>query len=250
VPNVEFLGVGDATDFELGQTSVLYDGSCRLLIDCGPQIPNALTRRLQSADELDGIYLTHAHADHCFGLASLLLWLRENGRGRSLALLAEADVLRAVRSLVDSGYPGAFEASKCFAIRASALSVSSRHAFSGTTIAIAPTKHSLPNYAIRIEDGGTVFAMSGDGVATAETTEIYQGVDLLVHECAFLDRVSAHHSNVSGIVDLCRAVHPRRLAVTHCARSERTEIESRLSKDLGGGVVFPRPSETLHFAAV
>jgi ribonuclease Z len=249
VPNAEFLGVGDATDFELGQTSVLYAGNCRLLIDCGPQIPSALTRRLGSADELDGIYLTHGHADHCFGLASLLLWLRENGRVRSLALLAEADVLRATFRLIELGYPGAFAASKCFAIEAAALSVSNRYAFRGTTIVIAPTEHGLPNYAIRIEDNRAVFAMSGDGVPTIQTAEIYGGVDLLVHECAYLDRSNAHHTNVTRLVELCRAVHPRRLAVTHCARAERAAIESRLSSELGGQVAFPQPSEVLHFAA-
>src|SRR5512145_720910 len=103
--SVLFLGVGDATDFDLGQSSFLYEGSCRLLIDCGPQCPAALTSHLHGANDLDGIYLTHGHADHTFGLPSLLLWLRQNGRNRPLSLLAESGLIPSLQQLMELGYP-------------------------------------------------------------------------------------------------------------------------------------------------
>jgi ribonuclease Z len=160
---VEFIGVGDATDFESGQSSVLYRGSCRLLIDCGPAVPAALARRRTSADELDGIYLTHGHADHCFGLPSMLLWLRQRQRTRPLALLGHRDALRTARTLLELGYPGAFVPSKCFAIEEVALGVEHSQSWHGVELTIAPTEHNVPNYAVRIADQGAVFAMSGDG---------------------------------------------------------------------------------------
>jgi ribonuclease Z len=244
MPRIEFLGVGDATDFELGQTSVFYHGGCRLLVDCGPQIPQVLVTRLTSADELDGIFVSHCHADHCFGLASLLLWLRQHGRKRPLVLMAEANVLTAVTQLIELGYPGAFDRAKCFTIEACPLSTERHTVFGAATLRIAATEHNLPNYALCIDEGGVASAFSGDGRSTVETTELYVGVQLLVHECAFLEHVSSSHMNAGALLDVQRAARPKRLAVVHCAREQRDAIEARMTTELGQAVVFPRPGQS------
>jgi ribonuclease BN (tRNA processing enzyme) len=244
---IVFLGVGDATDFECGQTSVLYEGSACLLVDCGPQIPLAVTRRLSSAEELDGIYVTHRHADHCFGLASLLLWMRQRGRRRPLTLLGEGSVVSAVQELIEHAYPGAFSAAKCFAIEALTLEPLNALTWRGLELVIAPTEHGVPNFAIRVSDGKCAVAQSGDGRSSARTRAIFNDLELLIHECAWLERASAGHSNTADLIELFASVQPRRLAVVHCATEQRSAIEARLCAALGERAYFPRPGTVLDF---
>lgn len=240
-----FLGVGDATDFALGQTSVLFTGSKRLLVDCGPQVPSEVARRLKTAGELDGVFLSHGHADHCFGLPSLLLWLRQSGRKSPLALLAEERVLDAVDQLIERGYPGAFEPSKCFAIERHRLSPERPHALGALTLSIAPTSHNLPSYALRVEDAGATCAFSGDGKPTLESTRLYSDVHLLVHECAFAERISVNHTNLSDLSEVHRAARPQQFAVVHCTREDRPQIEHAMKARFGASVACPRPGTTI-----
>lgn len=249
MPSLEFLGVGDATDFALGQTSVLYQGSCNLLIDCGPQIPAALTARYPSADVLDGIYITHVHADHCFGLAALLLWMRQAGRRRPLEILAEEQILAAVYRLVELGYPGAFVASKCFPILLTAIAPHVNCALGSATLTISRTVHNVPNFALRIDDAGTCVAVSGDGRPSGEAASFFTDLELLVHECATLGQKSVNHTHVAELVELVHRVQCKRLAVTHCAREQRAAIEASLRSQLGDVAIFPRPLERIYWVA-
>jgi ribonuclease Z len=243
VAGVEFLGVGDATDFERGQTSIWYQGSCQLLVDCGPQIPLTVARRHPSPDELDGIYLTHLHADHCFGLPALLLWLRQQGRRRSLSLIGETEVLSAALQLVNQGYPDAFAPSKCFAIDPVPLTPSCRASWMQTVLSIAPTEHNVLNFALRVEDGKVAWAISGDGRCGPRAATLYHQLDLLIHECAFLDRQSASHTNADEVIELCRHVRPRQLALTHCSREDRSAIHAKVSTALGAASSMPMPGD-------
>ncbi|HBT5567796.1 TPA: ribonuclease Z, partial [Klebsiella pneumoniae] len=42
------------------------------LIDCGPTVPRALWQRGGEVNDIDAIYFTHVHPDHCTGLTALL----------------------------------------------------------------------------------------------------------------------------------------------------------------------------------
>lgn len=244
---LEFLGVGDATDFALGQTSVIYRGSCRILIDCGPQVPAQLAR-VANADELDGVYLTHTHADHCFGLPSLLLWMRQCGRKRPFTLLAESHTLASIVELIGLGYPGSFTRAKCFPLELQPLSSASDHYVGDARLSIARTDHGVANFALRIDDQGTACAFSGDGRPNESTRHLFADLDLLTHECAFLTRASPNHSNAVDIEQLVQGVAPRRLALVHCSGEERRQIEAQLLAQLGDRVVFPRPGTRLQIS--
>ncbi|MGC4068952.1 MAG: MBL fold metallo-hydrolase [Polyangiaceae bacterium] len=148
-----FLGVGSATDFERGQTSVLYRGASTLLVDCGPQSPAAYGRLGLHPDALDAIYVTHRHADHCFGLASLLLFLRVNGRRRKVPILSHAPTLAALQALLELGVPGAFTKEKGFVLEWHGIVPEREFFLERLRLRFAPTDHNVENLAVRIDDG-------------------------------------------------------------------------------------------------
>lgn len=236
MPSLEFMGVGAATGFAQGETSVLYRGRATVLVDCGPQIPAAVAKSLPDPEALDAIYVTHRHGDHCFGLGALLLWLRLSERKRPLCLCAEASTLDCLKQLLEIGYPGAFLPSKCFAIEFLAMREQERYERAGISLQIAPTLHNVTCHALRIDDGRFRSAFSGDGLPGAQTMALYEGCGTLVHECAYADVEHPHHANVQRLTDVFGAVRPGKLLVTHCIEGQRSRIESLLALRLGANV--------------
>src|SRR5215471_15691670 len=100
------LGVGEAFDAPLGNTSALLTAESRLLLDCGYAVPAALWACNGDPDFLDGIYLSHAHGDHYFGMPPVIGRLWESGRGRELAVITQEPVFAKMRDAVDLAYPG------------------------------------------------------------------------------------------------------------------------------------------------
>ena len=64
-----FLGTGDSEAVNYWNTNLLLEsGGQRLLIDCGYTIKYALRDVGLGVNDIDAIFITHIHADHCFGL--------------------------------------------------------------------------------------------------------------------------------------------------------------------------------------
>lgn len=64
-----FLGTGDSEAMDYWNTNLLLEtAGRRLLIDCGYTIKYALRDMGLGVPDIDGILITHIHADHCFGL--------------------------------------------------------------------------------------------------------------------------------------------------------------------------------------
>ena len=81
---VTFLGVGEACDERLPNTSVLIQPQNKetgsLLLDCGFTVPASFFAYNQDPEDLSAIWISHFHGDHFFGLPLLLLRLYEEGR--------------------------------------------------------------------------------------------------------------------------------------------------------------------------
>ncbi|MGL5825811.1 MAG: bifunctional adenosylcobinamide kinase/adenosylcobinamide-phosphate guanylyltransferase [Nocardioides sp.] len=80
-----------------GQTAVLIDDT--LLLDCGPETPQAAARRGLSLDAVRAVLITHQHSDH-FGPAFLMhrSWVTS----QPLVVLAPPDVIEACRPWLTS----------------------------------------------------------------------------------------------------------------------------------------------------
>ena len=102
---VRYLGTGEAFDDRLPNTSLVYEGDRRILLDCGYSIPHALWKQSLDPGWLDAIYLTHFHADHCFGLPAVLARMNQDGRTRSLQLLGGVGSTEASKAVLTLGYP-------------------------------------------------------------------------------------------------------------------------------------------------
>lgn len=242
-----FVGTGEAFDPDLPNTSLLWRGTRTLLFDCGYRVPHALWALSRDPDLLDGIYVTHPHADHSFGLPALLLSMRLEGRTRPLTVLGGPGVGRWLDRLCDLGYPGMLGKSP-FPVLTAEVSPRRPLAWQGVALSVARTDHPVRNLAVRVQDGAT-FAYSGDGAPTPASLRLFRDVDLLVHEAFWLETpppgASKGHASVRQALGLAAEVGARRLAVVHVAKELRARAATLVAASVDPPALLPRPGDTV-----
>lgn len=183
---VIFLGVGEAFDEERPNTSILirYKGTdvpVTLLLDCGFTAPPQFWREEPDANGLDGIWISHFHADHCFGIPALLVRFWEEGRVKELRLLGQKGLESFTRKCLDLAYPGSYER-LTFPLRFIELEPEKRMEIFGLSFRTAETAHSQMNLALRIDVAGKSIYYSGDGKATPESMALARDSEFIIHE--------------------------------------------------------------------
>ncbi len=158
-----------------------HDGF-RLLADLGyATVPRLLER--VTADQVDAVFISHGHPDHCADLNPLL---------RARALREDPAPPLPVYAL-----PGAVDAVLALdrpGMLAGALAL---HEFSaGATMGIGPfhavtrlLPHTVPNAGLRLTGGGRTLVYTGDSGPGPEIADLAHGADLLLAEASFIDHV-------------------------------------------------------------
>ncbi len=248
MPSVTFVGTGEAFDPDLPNTSVLYRGSATLLVDTGYAVPHAFWRLSRDPNLLDAVYLTHRHADHAFGLPALLLWMRELGRERPLAVIGGPGISDYVRAVFELAYPGALD-KEGYAIAAQELQPGEQLRIAQATLSCAESRHSIQNLALRIDEDASSVCISGDGGPTDATRALYQRASLLIHECYTAKDTSKNHATVHELLELGEAVGARTLSLLHFSRDQKADIRRVASAYAGPvRVHLPAPGDVLELA--
>ena len=160
---------------------VEHDGF-RLLIDPGyATVPQLL--RWVPADEIDAVFVSHGHPDHCADLNPLLRAraLRDNP-SPPLPVYALAGALDAVlaldrpQTLAGACHERYFRAGACLEIGP----------FRAVTWLLP---HWLPNAGVRLTAGSKVLSYTGDSGPAAEVAELARDADLLLAEATYVDQV-------------------------------------------------------------
>ncbi len=246
--SVRFVGTGEAFDPSLTNTSVLYRGHQTLLLDCGYSVPHAWWRMDADPDTLDGIFLTHCHADHCFGLPALVVWMRLAGRRRPLRLLGGRGSAVWIREVLELGYSGAYDSQKCFPIEFVEVAPGSTLHWEGLALSTAVSQHGATNHAVRIDADERSFCYSGDGAPTEATRSLFTECNLLVHECFRPSAGLDGHAHAEQLLELAREVRVDSLCLVHLESppANRAAVADAICKrDPGQQVVIPAPGDAI-----
>lgn len=184
----------------------------RLVVELGyATVPRLLTR--MDASDVDAVYITHGHPDHCADLNPLL---------RARALAAEAPVPLQVYAP-----PGALDAVLALDRPETLAGSFEVHAVGvGESFDIGPFRaetrllpHWLPNLGVRLTAAGQVFAYTGDTGPSDEVIKLAKDADLLLAEATYLDPVPddarPYMSTASVAARQARAAGVGRLLLTH-----------------------------------
>lgn len=160
---------------------VEHDGF-RLLVDLGfATVPRLLER--VNADQVDAVFISHGHPDHCADLNPLL-------RARTMRHDPAAP-------LPVYALPGALDA--VFALDRPGLLADAYILYeftAGSRLDIGPFRaqtrllpHWVPNAGVRLAAGDRVFAYTGDSGPSREVVELARDADLLLAEATYVDHV-------------------------------------------------------------
>ena len=246
---VEFLGVGEAFDETLTNNSQILEwGDCRLLIDCGYSVPHALWKLHPDPEYLDAIYISHRHADHYFGLPSVLVRLAEDGRKKQLTMFSAEGTKQTLLEMIDYAYLGVLSKIK-FEMLFQEVSTERPHEFRNSRMEFALSSHPVKNYAIAVFADGRKYAYSGDGNFNEHTRHLYTSCSLLVHEAySFGDQEVPGHARIADVVEMAVEQKVNRLALTHIQRNVRktklNEIK-QFVKNNSIDVIIPESGDVL-----
>ncbi|MGM0382094.1 MAG: MBL fold metallo-hydrolase [Thermodesulfobacteriota bacterium] len=244
-----FLGVGEAFDEKLPNTSILIRNKegispVTLLLDCGFTAPPQFWREEPDADILDGIWISHFHGDHCLGIPALLVRFWEEGRKKVLTLLGPKGIDTVTRTSLNLAYPGMYDRLG-YTIQFLAVEPKKHVNIFGLTLRTALNSHSQRDLALRIDTQKKSIYYSGDGKATPESMALAAGSDLIIHEAFNIDSKIGGHGSIMESIEMAKACKSSHLALVHIQREVRSKVIDEIQgfKQIAGSLnlMVPEP---------
>lgn len=208
---LQFLGTGGFHPNERRHTACIFLPSAGIAFDGGTGLFR-LPSRLETS-ELD-LFLSHAHLDHVCGLPDLLLPLLDN-RLSHCRVHGLPAVLQAVEEHVF--------ASAIFPVRPALelIPLTDAVALPSGRMTWFPLHHpgGSVGYRLDLPDGKSLAYLT-DTTANEDAIEFARGVDVLIHECYFPDRLAewcevTGHSHTSLVARFAARANVGRLYLTH-----------------------------------
>jgi ribonuclease BN (tRNA processing enzyme) len=201
----------------------LQTDTASILLDCSADVPHRMAQERLDWVNLDAIWISHLHLDHCAGLAPFLFgikWAKGiQQRQKPLKIFGCQGIEKLLKAIDDSNRYKLFEQSFTLEIHEiePTTGSASHDLFPGLSIETISTPHRPESLAIRITDktGATLVYSSDTGYAS-DLGEFARNADLLILECSFYrDKPTAKHLELSDAVQIAQAAQPRQLLLTH-----------------------------------
>jgi len=223
------IGSGDA--FGTGgrfNTCFMVEAAHTILLDCGASTPVALRAQRIDPNVLDGVILSHLHGDHFGGLPFLLLDAHlPSRRERPLVIAGPPGTRARLDAALEVFFPGSSAMKWRFPLDVVEIAPGEPAELLGLTIRSAEVIHrsGAPSTAVRLSDGESVLAYSGDTEWTDALLPIGQGADLFIVECYEHARLTTGHMTWSVLKERLADFHARRVMITHMSASMLAHVE-------------------------
>lgn len=208
----------------------------RLLLDMGNGALGELQRHIGLYD-LDAIFLSHLHADHCIDMCAYFVaryYRHEGGRCAPLPVYGpEGTEQRLTTAYADT--PSASSMSEVFDFH-----TIKPGAFEIGPFAVRTEKvcHPVEAYGIRVEHDGRVLTYSGDTGVCEALDELAADSDLFLCEAAFThgkEDIPALHLNGREAGETARRAGARRLVLTHIPPWTDPQVNLADAREVFGG---------------
>lgn len=220
-----------------------------LLLDCSADAPHRMAEENLDWSNLDAIWISHLHLDHCGGLAPFLFGTKHapqtQSRKKPLKIFACAGVERLLKAIDESHNYKLFELP--FPLELQEIAANDE----GESLEIVPgvratflrTVHRPESLAISLTDSnGTTVVYSSDTGFAESIAEFARGVDLLILECSFYQNKPVQtHLELADAMRLAQLAGPRKLLLTHLYPEwDGIDLEGEARKLWGGETIAAR----------
>ncbi len=197
----------------------LETSSGTILLDCSPTAARRMAEENLPWHELDAIWISHFHIDHCGGLMSFLAGTKHSeatkSRTKPLAIYGPVGL----RSLIErmNGVNNYELTEQPFTVDIYEVEPLDRFSIlPGIEAVAAKTRHTDESLAIHIRDGNTTLVFSADTGLDTSLAALANGVDLFILECSFFkNKPIEKHLELAEAIHLIRRAKPKRAMLTH-----------------------------------
>lgn len=190
-----------------------------ILLDCSASTIHRMAQEGCEWANLDAIWISHFHLDHCGGLAPFLFGTKyaptTQSRTKPMSIYGPPglkDLIAAFDSAYDYGLlkqPFACEVIEIEPGREFEI-------LTGVRAKTFSTPHTDESSAIRIEDDSGSLAFSADTGYSTNLGVFARDVDVFLIECSFTkDKPVQIHLNLSDIEQIARFAKPKKIVLTH-----------------------------------
>jgi ribonuclease BN (tRNA processing enzyme) len=190
-----------------------------LLLDCSADAPHRMAAEHLDWPNLDAVWISHLHLDHCGGLAPLLFGLKwapqTQTRTKPLKIYGCAGLARLLKAIDDANNYKLFELP--FAIELEEVKDQTGfRPLSDLDAQTFATPHTSESLALRLNDGRHTIVYSSDTGYAEELAEFARGADIFMLECSFYrNKPTAKHLELAEAMRLAQIAGPRRVLLTH-----------------------------------
>jgi len=190
-------------------------GQEHLLFDAGAGTLQRLFRIGVTYQDLDRVFLTHFHPDHCLDLVSILFAMRasQGRRTKPLTVYGPPGVKQLYQRL-NQAFNGSIQP-RGYRLTIRELGPTSVR-LRGCTVSTRLMRHTPGALGYRVEGGGASLAYSGDTDVCEGVVELGQDADLLILECSVPDAMKVTgHLTPSECGRIAAAAAAKHLVLTH-----------------------------------
>ena len=214
------VGSGDAFGSGGRFNSCLFIETAKgtLLLDCGASSLVALKAHGLDPNRIDGIVLSHLHGDHFGALPFLLLDAQFlAGREKPLLIAGPPGTRARLDQALEVFFPLSTKSKWRFPWKVVEIALDHDTKILGHTVRTAEVIHQsgAPSTAVRLSDGKTLLAFSGDTEWTETLVAVADGADLFICECYAHDGRIAGHMSWQILKRRLPDLRARRIMVTH-----------------------------------
>jgi ribonuclease BN (tRNA processing enzyme) len=237
---ITIVGSGDAFGSGGRFNSCLFIETAKgtLLLDCGATSLVALKAHGLDPNRIDGILLSHLHGDHFGALPFLLLDAQFLARRAKPLLIAGPPGTRErLDQALEVFFPHSTESKWRFPWKVIEIALDRDTEFLGHKVRTAEVIHQsgAPSTAVRLSDGKSLLAFSGDTEWTETLVAVADGADLFICECYAHDGQIAGHMSWQILKRRLPDLRARRIMVTHM----NPTMLARLDEVKAAGVLVP-----------
>lgn len=191
-----------------------------LLLDCSASVPLRLAQERLDWPELDSIWISHFHLDHCAGLAPLLAGTKHAAsmkqRTKPLRIFGPPGIKRLMERFNDVNNYRLLE--QPFEVEIVEIEELEKfEVLKGVEAVAFKTPHTDESHAIHIRDtDGKALVYSSDTGFSESLTGFMHAVDMLVLECSYpRNKPVQKHLELAEAMHLIRKAGPKRALLTH-----------------------------------
>ena len=191
-----------------------------ILLDCGADAAHRMAQENVDWPNLDVIWISHLHLDHCGGLASFLFGLKWAAQTQTRKKPLKIVGCQGIKNLLE-----AIDESNNYGLLALPFPVELDEVSDNSDFELMPglraqtfsTPHTRESIALRLTNNDqTIFVYTSDTGYSEELAAFAGGADLLLLECSFFsNKPTQKHLELAEAMRLAHIARPRCLVLTH-----------------------------------